>query len=123
MSNGSLEKLELDALVVRFRDLALAQDRAIESDSHRNYNLLYRQMGEVKAALERRLGDQRRLLEGLYVHPNPQVRLQAALATKDLLPERARSVLQAISDRLEYPQAVDARFALRSLDRLKIRQR
>ncbi len=52
----------------------------------------------------------------LYEHPNPQVRYAAASITQDLAPQAARRVYEIISERNEYPQAVNARWAIRNLD-------
>ncbi|HEV7842239.1 MAG TPA: DUF2019 domain-containing protein, partial [Pyrinomonadaceae bacterium] len=52
----------------------------------------------------------------LYTHPNAQVRLRAALATLAVASNDARTVLQELIERNEYPQLADARGMLRALD-------
>lgn len=71
-------------------------------------------MLQIRAELK--LRGSREALTVFYDHKDPQVRFQAAMATLLVLPERAREVLQRISDRNEYPQAMDARGAMRMLD-------
>jgi hypothetical protein len=116
MKRKTLGTISGTELVERFLEIALEQDNAILMDEIARYNRLYGRMEEVKEELKRRPGDLRRALVALYDHPNAQVRLKAAIATLAVEPESARSVLQGISDRNEYPQAADARGMMRALD-------
>lgn len=116
MKRKTLGTISGTELVERFLEIALEQDNAILMDEIARYNRLYGRMEEVKEELKRRPGDLRRALVALYDHPNAQVRLKAAIATLAVAPGSARSVLQEISDRNEYPQAADARGMMRALD-------
>ncbi len=116
MKRAKLQDMSVTDLVERFVAIALAQDRALLWDETAKYNRLYDQMDEVKAELKNRASDERHALLPLHAHPNAQVRLKAAIATLAVAPESARSVLQAISDRDEYPQAAYARGMLRALE-------
>ncbi|HUU66071.1 MAG TPA: DUF2019 domain-containing protein [Methyloceanibacter sp.] len=73
-------------------------------------------MKSIEAELKRHDGDQRLALLSLLSHPNPQIRLKAAIATLAVAPDEAREALQNISDRNEYPQAADARGMMEALD-------
>jgi hypothetical protein len=53
----------------------------------------------------------------LYEHPNPQVRYMAAYLTQDIAPGAARRVCEIISERNEYPVAVNARWMIGNLDK------
>ena len=108
--------MSVDQLVESFMAIALAQDRADRMDDIAKYNRLAKQMASVRKELQVRGGDQRRALVPLLSHQNAQVRLKAALAALPVAPEAARSTLQMISDRKEYPQAADARGMIEALD-------
>lgn len=116
MRKYKLHSETVDALVNLFRDVTLAQSAADRLGQMAEYNRLYRHMEEIEQELKRRPGDRRRELEILYTHDDPQVRLQAALATLALLPAESREVLQTLSERHEYPAAMDARGILRALE-------
>ena len=116
MKKPKLERLTVEQLVERFTAIALAQDEELRRNEHTKFNRLFDEMEAVKQELRSRAGDQRRALLGLYTHPNGQVRLKAAIATLGLAPVAARHILQLISDRNEYPQAVYARDMLDALD-------
>ncbi len=73
-------------------------------------------MWKVTDELQRRTGDQRSALLGLYAHPNAQVRLMAAKLTLAIAPVAAREILQSIKDSKEQPQAMDAGMCLWTLD-------
>jgi hypothetical protein len=106
-----------DALVQRFEQIALAQFDAIRVDNNAKFNRLYRQMDEVDNELRDRGLEARRLLSRLYDHPNPQVRLKAAVRSLAIDPNGARAVLEAIKESREQPQALDAGMSLLNLDR------
>lgn len=95
-------------LVETFRVLALAKGAANLDGLIARYSRLYRQLEAIVAELKARNGDQRRKLAEFYRHPDPQVRLDAAMATLVIFPDDARATLQAIIDRREFPQAADA---------------
>jgi hypothetical protein len=115
MTRRPLSEWSDEQLVERFQAIALEQDEAISSDRSRKYNVLYEEMLRVKEELKKRPGNPRRALLALLDHRNAQVRLKAAIHTLAVDRGRALAVLQAISDRNEYPQAADARGILRSL--------
>ena len=94
----------------------LAKNEALETDQDARYKRLYWKLDAVQQELRARAGDQRRALAELYDHPNPQVRLDAAMATLVVLPERARAALRMIINRDEFPQAADAGLTLDDLD-------
>ena len=99
-------------LVAQFQALALAKSDAIATGQNAKYSRLYWRLDAVEKELRSREGDQRRALIELYSHPNPQVRLDAAMATLVVFPNEARAALQMIIDRREFPQAADARQTL-----------
>lgn len=117
MRKRNLTKMTVDELVQRFMEIALAQDHAIMWDEPAaKYNRLFDLMGDVEEELKRRPGDQRRELVQLFDHPNPQVRVKAAIRSLAVAPEEARQVLEILDERNELPQAADARGMMRSLD-------
>ena len=102
-------------LVEQFRVLALAKSQAIDEGKTAKYNRLYWKLDAVEKALKAREGDQRRALVPLYDHPNPQVRLDAAMATLVVFPEKARVALEMIWERNEFRQAANAKSVLLSM--------
>ena len=116
MKRDKLERMTTEQLVKRFTAIALEQDTALRRGEHAKFNRLFDQMETVSEELKGRAGDQRQHLIGLHAHPNAQVRLKSAIATLALTPDAARSTLQSISDRNEYPQAAYARDMLSVLD-------
>lgn len=116
MKDLSHDTMTIGEMVRSFKEIALEQDAALLNDQTHKYNVLYDRMLALQSSLKALDGDQRRALTILYENPNAQVRLQAALATLATSPQTARSVLQEISDRNEYPQAIDARGMIRALD-------
>jgi len=105
-----------EQLVERFTEVALAQDEALLMDEVGKYNRLYDQMDSIKRELKDRQGDGRSSLLPLLKHKNAQVRLKAAIATLSIDLEAARQALQNISDKSEYPQAMEARGMMDALD-------
>jgi Domain of unknown function (DUF2019) len=103
-------------LISYFVEVGVEQHEATLSFNTRRYNRLIDVMLTVLRELERREGNQRRSLAELYTHPNPQVRLMAAIHTLAYFPEAARRTLQAIVDRKQYPQAANAAMILDGLD-------
>jgi hypothetical protein len=116
MNRIRFQDMTLDQLVERFVAIALAQHEARTREDTARYNRLFDQMIELMGEFLTRPIEQRRALMGLYEHPNPQVRYAAAFITKDLAPQAARRVFEIISDRDGYPQAPNARRAIRNLD-------
>ncbi len=116
MKRAALGDATVEELVRHFEAIALDQYEAQLDDDTARYSRLFRQMDDVKEELKRRLGDQRRALMVLYVHPNVEVRLKAAKATLAVAPEEARSLIEVIAKSHEFPQAGDAGMTLRALD-------
>ncbi|CAN5416134.1 hypothetical protein BH11PSE4_BH11PSE4_25540 [soil metagenome] len=112
MSVVDIRSQTIPQLVEQFRALALAKSEAIATERATRYNRLYWKLDAVEKELRSRKGDQRRALALLYDHPNPQVRLDAAIATLVVFPDQARAALQMIIDRDEFPQAGNAGFTL-----------
>lgn len=112
-----LAELTVSQLVDRFTALCLAQNKAELYDEIAKYNRLYDQIVAIRDELKGRPGDQRIALVPLFAHPNPQVRLKAALYALAVAPAAAQHALQEISDRNEYPQAADARQTLEAIER------
>jgi hypothetical protein len=117
MKGIDLGKLTVSQLVDHFTKLALEQYEAELYDETAKYNRLYDKIIAIRDELKGRSGDQRSALVPLFVHPNPQVRLKAAIYALAVAPAAARQALQEISDRNEYPQAADARFTLEAIER------
>ena len=116
MNRIKLQNSTVEQLIAQFLDIALRQHEAMRRNRNSEYNRLFDQMEAVEQELRKRTGDQRRALLPLLDHPNPQVRLKSAIATLSIAPVMARQTLQTISDREEYPEAVDAREMMRALD-------
>jgi Domain of unknown function (DUF2019) len=112
MSAVDMSNQTVPELVEKFRALALSKCQADLGGQDAKYDRLYWKLDAVEKELKAREGDQRRALAPLYDHPNPQVRLDAAMATLVVFPEKARAALQMIIDRDEFPQAGDAGFTL-----------
>jgi hypothetical protein len=107
--------MSIAELVSQFTTLALAQDKAELMDDNAKFRRLFWQMDAVEKELKARTGDQRSALLPLLNHSNAQVRLRSAIATLAIASEPARRTLELISDRQEYPQAIDARGMIRAL--------
>jgi hypothetical protein len=116
MSSLDLKKASVAELVDRFAVLGLSQYQARLRGEQKKLNQLMYQMRDVTDELKTRSGDQRSALLPLFKHPNLQVRLMAARLTLAVAPGAARTLLQAIADSKDYPQAMDAGMALRALD-------
>ena len=116
MKRINVHEMTIKQLVERFISLSLAQDQALLMDEFSKFNRLFGEMEALKQELKKRPGDQRRALFPLYAHPNAQVRLKAAKATLAVAPRAARDVLEAIKERREFPQALDAGMTLGFLD-------
>lgn len=116
MKRAATKGMTEEQLVERFTEVALAQDEALLMDEIGKYNRLYDQMDLLKRELKDRQGDGRSSLLPLLKHKNAQVRLKAAIATLSIDLEAARQALQSISDKNEYPQAMEARGMMDALD-------
>ena len=116
MKRTQTKNMTVFQLKEHFVEIALAQYEALDMGDTREYNRLFDRMIEVMAEFLLRPVESRFALTALYEHPNPQVRYTAAVATKDIAPEAARRVCEIISERKEYPQAVNARFLIEALD-------
>jgi hypothetical protein len=117
MTRMNLQNKTVAQLVQEFIANTLAQYEAHLDEAHSRYNRLFKEMGLLQDELKRRPGDQRCALVPLCDHENSHVRLQAAIATLAIAPEKARQTLQVIKDRDEYPDAPNAFGMLRALDR------
>jgi hypothetical protein len=111
------KSMTIDELVQRFTEIALSQHVALRNYEVGRFNRLFDQMEAVENELKARDGDKRKELLILFGHPNPQVRLKAAVATLAVAPKVARELLQVISDSDDGPQAGDAGMTLLQLDR------
>jgi hypothetical protein len=117
MRRDKLHEMTPRELADRFVEIAVEQDRALLYSEISKYNRLYDQLMAVQAELKSRSGDQRRVLLPLYQHPNWQVRLMAAHATRAIAPEAGRQMLETIANSRHFPQAGDAGMSLENLDR------
>lgn len=114
MTQADYSRDTTQKLVERFEQICLKQSEAMRHRKSGAYNIWFDQMLPLEGELKRR--NQRDALASLYDHADPQVRYQAAVATLIVFPEQARAVLQAISDRDEWPSDMEARSMLRALD-------
>jgi hypothetical protein len=116
MKRTDLSKMPIEYLVARFAEIGVAQDQALLGGQVAKFNGLFNQMVELSNELKNRDGDQRRVLASLYQHPNMQVRLKAAIHTREVLPVEARRQIEAIAESHWMPQAGDAGMALAIMD-------
>lgn len=117
MTRIDLGKLTVPQLVDRFTQLALGQFNAELAGEIKKFNRLFDEVAAIEQELKMRSGDQRAALVALFVHSNPQVRLNAAESTLAVAAAAARETLQEIWDRKEFPQAAYAMGTLRALER------
>jgi hypothetical protein len=94
-SAAGLAELDLDRLLDRFKEAAIAYD---EPDGPEEAERLYWELQDAKSELKRRPGDRRWTLFALYTDPDIRVRAQAAEATRTLAPELSRDRLGYIDD-------------------------
>lgn len=116
MSPSKLKSLTTEELTRLFEQLCIQQYDAIEGNLIASYNRRYDKILAIQNELKSRPGDQRRVLMGLFGHPNMQVRLTAAHANLAVDYIAARRELQAIVDAQWFPQAGDAGMTLENLD-------
>lgn len=112
----SLTSLTVKELIDRFAAIGIAQDEALLDNETAKFNKLYREKIAIEIELRDRPGDQRHHLMALYEHPNVQVRLNAARATRAIDMKRARAQLEAIASSRHFPQAGYAGMALLAMD-------
>lgn len=105
-----------DQLVARFAEIGEAQSAAELMGRTAEFNKLFNRMITIEDELKQRDGDQRRALVALFVHPNMQVRLNAAKAVRPVEPDVARQQLEKIAASRHYPQAGDAGMSLWAWD-------
>ncbi len=116
MSRKSLERLSVAELISLYIDNGLREYAALDRFNTREYNSICDLTWAIEDELQSRLGDRRRELLDLYTHPNLQVRLNAAKATRSIAPDQCRAQLQEISDLQWNPQSLDAGMALHAWD-------
>lgn len=114
--SSTVTSLSIKELVDRFAEIGIAQDQALLDNAIAKFNRLYRNKVAIETELRDRPGDQRRQLMALYDHPNMQVRLNAAKATRAIDMKKARALLEAIATSKHYPQAGYAGMALVAMD-------
>jgi hypothetical protein len=111
-----LEVAPESALIDRFAEACVTQDRALLHHKIALFNKAYLEMKAVDLELRKRGRDARLALRKLYDHPNMQVRLQAATLTLGVAPVEAHRVIEAIARSGRMPQTADARGTLRELN-------
>lgn len=116
MRPDGLRQASSEALFQRFVAIGLAQYEAAYVGATTTYNRLYGQMIDVRDELQRRPGDQRRILHPLLAHPNMQVRMMAANTLLAIFPIEARKALETVRDSDVDPQNANAASAIRALD-------
>jgi hypothetical protein len=116
-TNSTLKTMTVEQLVDRFAELGVAQDEAELYSRITLVNRLYRQMDAIDKELRARGSEARLALTKLFMHPNMQVKVQAAKFSLGVVPEAARNLLEEISISRHYPQAGDAGMSLVNLDR------
>lgn len=105
-----------EQLVARYIEIGVTQYDALMMEEIVKFNRLFDRMVAVEDELQRRTGDQRRLLLALYDHENPQVRLNAIKATLALAPHAGRKALEALREAGEGIQSMDAGMCMFALD-------
>lgn len=111
-----LSGLSTSDLISLFADIGVSQSDAIEDEDNRKFNGLFRKQMAIISELKMRPGDHRIQLMDLYTHPNLQVQLNAARATRVFAPEEVRAKLEAIAASRRLPQSGDAGMALYAWD-------
>lgn len=114
--NPKLQPITVDQLVEQFAENGLAQSKAVLKGNLKQYNKLYKKMDEIDIQLRERGIEARRALRGLYNHPNPHVRVQAAKFSYGAAPAEARKVLENVRDFAPHPFSGDAGMSISALD-------
>src|SRR3954468_9114167 len=97
MNQIDLHTLSTNQLVERFTDIGLQKYQQLLRNDVTKFNKLYDQMAAIVQELRSRPDDERRALIALYVHPNFQVRMKAAVNSLALNYDAARHVLEEIA--------------------------
>jgi hypothetical protein len=97
-----LEALSIDELIALFVQRAIAYD---EADGMPEVDDRYWDLDKVSVELERRDGDQRRVLFRLYFHPDERVHHAAAEATRTLAPALSLDRKNSVGDEDWQPPA------------------
>lgn len=111
LSNGT------EVLVEEYIRIGAALGEAAFYNENTKYNKLYVRRMQIEKELRGRPGDHRRYLLALHVHPNLEVRLNAASATFALAQLESRRTIEAIAATKDMPYAADAGMSLVALDR------
>ncbi len=111
-----LSYMTAEQLVAKCIEIGSAQYDALMMDEIAKFNRLFDKIVAVEDELQRREGDQRRLLLALYDHENPQVRLNAIKATLAIAPDLGRKALEALAEAGEGIQSMDAGMCIFGLD-------
>ena len=111
-----LKSMTTEQLVAKYIEIGLAQYDALMLDEVAKFNRLFDKKIVVVDELQRRAGDQRRLLLALYEHENPQVRVNAIKATLAIAPQAGREALEALAKAGEGFQSLDAGMCIVALD-------
>jgi hypothetical protein len=103
---SKLSALSEEKLAEMFADLSRQQGTALENEDMTKYNKLYRELAIVAEELRSRGNDARKILVPLLAHstkdpawsyPAAQVRFNAAVHLKAVVPDIARATLEALS--------------------------
>ncbi|WP_048648097.1 DUF2019 domain-containing protein [Nitratireductor soli] len=116
MKLRDIRTAQTERLIERFIEIGIEQDHALLGNEVSRFNRLFGEKKQIERALEERPGDERRVLFALYDHPDMQVRLNAARATRDLNYQRARALMEEIAASGHNPQAGDAGMGLWVMD-------
>src|SRR5678815_3106001 len=105
---NKLESATAEELVEYFVETAMVQDKAMRQGDTPKYNRLYREMDAVEQELRTAHWRSKTCTHSTVCASERAGQAASSIATLALAPNAARQVLQIISDREEYPQAVDA---------------
>lgn len=105
MRNLDLSKLDADALLKLHVEWSMQQDVALKRANISKVNELGGRINQINKELKSRPGDQRGALAPLLLHPNAQVRFNAAQNLIWVLPIEARQAIQVIADSGVFPLA------------------
>lgn len=111
-----LADLTIEQLLGLYTELGLAQYAAERRGRQSQSNRLSRKGFEVAKELERRPGDQRRVLLQLYDYPNMRVKYSAARDTWFAANIEARRKLEELRDSNWLPYSAEAAMQIRILD-------
>jgi hypothetical protein len=108
----AFKSMSTSELVNLFEQLSVAQGQAYADLQIARASRLIMRRRALLSEMRHRPGDARTALFVLYDHRHPQVRLNVAESTYALNPERAKSVMQEISNSRHMPWAGDAGMSL-----------